>query len=104
MNTYGIPEQAPPKEREEDIKFTSYIERVGELDQIIQRTPMSERAESNDCQIAQYLLTAMRRPRFHVCRVCGNQYGNDQTVLEIKCDADIPGICARCGINHGRMG
>lgn len=74
----------------------SYLDRLQALDDIIQHTPINERATSKACQEAFSELHEMNRPRFHTCTKCGMQYGNDKTYLEIKSEADVPGICPRC--------
>ena len=82
--------------RDDEREHKSHLDLMLEYDHIIQVTPIGERAESEQCQEAYRMLEAMNRTRFHVCTVCHNRYGNDQTYLEIKTDADVPGICQGC--------
>ena len=90
-----LPRREDPRE-ERNWGAPSYLDRLHDLDDAIQHTPINERATSKACQEAFSELHRMSLPRFHTCTKCGMQYGNSETYLEIKSEADVPGICPRC--------
>lgn len=94
----------PPTRNEELNPGPSYLDRLQDLDTIIQHTPINERANSKECQYTYAMLKAMLRPKLHICRTCGTQYGNSET--RIKEDgSNLYGICPWCekGIVNGRL-
>ena len=73
----------------------NYLDRLQELDSIIQHTPINERATSEACQYAYKQLKVINRPRFHKCMECDTQYGNSET--RIKDDlSNLYGVCPKC--------
>ena len=93
-----------PTRNEELNPGPSYLDHLQDLETIVQHTPINERADSKACQYAYAQLKAMRRPKLHICRTCGNQYGNQET--RIKEDgSNLYGICPWCekGIVNERL-
>lgn len=82
----------------------SYIDRLQDLDTIIQHTPIEDRANGEECRRAYAQLKAMRLPKLHICRICGMQYGNQETRIK-EDESNLYGICPWCekGIENERL-
>lgn len=78
------PETPNPNEEKEWGK-PSYLDRLQALDDIIQHTPINERAASVACQEAYAMLKIMHHPKFHICSKCGSNTGTLKRGLRRIC-------------------
>ena len=104
MDAEKIESWAFPPTDSEQVNYKSTLDLTLELDHVIQCTPMNERATSPECIAAYQQLKFMSRPRFHICRTCGGQYGNQETRIK-EDESNLYGICPWCekGIVNGRL-
>jgi hypothetical protein len=73
----------------------SFLNELQDLDTIIQHTPIGDRANSPECQRAYARIKAMHHPTLHECTVCGNRYGNSETVIKEDL-SNLYGVCPWC--------